>query len=476
MTAERRILSNSALLGGLEGIGQALNLAMVVLLTRAYGLSALGAYSFAMALGVALATLATFGSTSYATREIARDGGRAAALLATLGPLQTGAALAGIAALAAWASLSAAVPHGNAIAAVAASHLISRLGVLYVAPLIAVERFGRAAWLSLLERLLGLGMFVLASSRGADFANATLALPLAALVSAGLACASLRRHRKGWSSSAGAVRTADVLRASMPFLWTAVVATLYQRGGLLLLTAFAGTLAAGTFAAGERLLVPCAMLYGTFAAAAFPAFARLAGEPPRLQELAARCHHISLLVTLGLATLTALLAPPVIEIVWDHPVPGAVPVLRVLALGVVLRSMSALLGAQCLAVGAENEAAKVRVLVLLAFAALAIPATRFAGALGLAVAATLSDLLLVVGLSATLRRRGQRAISFATAARPVAAAATAAAVFAALPAWPMPGQLAAATGLLGVAMFVSGSIRLHDLRFLEALLRGRSPA
>ena len=42
MTAERRIIGNSALLGGLEGIGQVVNLATVVLLTRAYGLSALG--------------------------------------------------------------------------------------------------------------------------------------------------------------------------------------------------------------------------------------------------------------------------------------------------------------------------------------------------------------------------------------------------------------------------------------------------
>jgi PST family polysaccharide transporter len=476
MNAERRILANSALLGGVEVIGQALNLAMVVVLARAYGVSALGAYSFAMALGVVLATLATIGTTGYAIREIARDGSRTVALLATLGPVQAGAVLAGVAVLAAWAAISSGVPHGPAIAAVAASHLISRLGALYVAPLAAAEQFGRASWLGLLERVLGLGLFLLASSRGADFAGAAIALPVAALVSASLAWGSFRRHLPRHPPSAGAVRAIDALQASLPFFWTAVVATLYQRGGLLVLTAFAGTLAAGTYAAGERLLVPCAMLYGTFAAAAFPAFARLAGDPERLQEVVARCHRISLLVTLGLASLTALLGPRLVDLVWDHPVPGALTVLRVLALGVVLRSMSALLGAQCQALGAESDVAKVRILGLLGFVAMAIPATLFAGALGLAVATAISDLLLLAGLSAALRQRGHRPVSIAAAARPIAAAAAAAAIFLLLPAWPLPVQMAAAAGLLGVAMFVTGSVRLHDLRFLATLLRGRSPA
>ena len=94
MKAERRILGNSALLGMLEGAGQLVNLALVVLLARAYGLEALGAYSFAMALGMVLGTFAGLGATSYATRELAREPARSAELLALLGPPQRAAVLA----------------------------------------------------------------------------------------------------------------------------------------------------------------------------------------------------------------------------------------------------------------------------------------------------------------------------------------------------------------------------------------------
>jgi len=477
MTAERRILGNSALLGALEGIGQVLNLAMVVLLARGFGVTALGAYSFAMALGVALSTLASLGATSYAIREIARDHGRAGVLLAAIAPAQASVALAGVATLACWAALSAGdAPQASAIASVAASHLISRLGALYQAPSIATERFGRAAGLNLLERVLALGLFSAASAAGAGFVAATLALPTAAIVAVALSWTWMRRDWAGAWRTHGTIRTVEAVRASLPFLWTAVVSTLYQRGGVLILTAIGGTLAAGTFAAGDRLLVPCAMLYGTFAAAAFPALARLGHEPARLRELAGRCQRISLLVTAGLSALIALIAPELVESVWGHPVPGAVPVLRVLALGAVLRSMAALLAAHCQALGAEAEAARVRVWVLLAFVMLAIPATRFAGALGLAVAAATSDLLLCTGLSACLHRRDQLALSVAILVRPVMAVAVAAAIAYRLPTLPVLGQATMIAALLAATMFASGSVRLHDLKFLLALLRGRSPS
>jgi O-antigen/teichoic acid export membrane protein len=477
MTTERRILGNSALLGGLEAIGQVVNLAMVVLLARLFGVAALGAYSFAMALGAALGSLASLGATSYAIREIARDGSRTGALLGAIAPAQALLALAGVGALAGWAALSAADPsQAVAIASVAASHLISRVGALYQAPSIAGERFGRAAWLSLLERVVALVGFSAASAAGAGFAAATLALPAAAVIATALSWILLQREWPLPWQARDPLRTGGALRASLPFLWTSVVATLYQRGGLLILTAFGGTLAAGAFAAGERLLVPCAMLYGTFAAAAFPAFARLGSEPQRLRELAGRCQRIGLLVTAGLSALIALIAPELVRTVWGHPVAEAVPVLRVLALGVVLRSMAALLAAQCQALGAEADAARDRMLALLAFFVIAIPAVRYAGALGLAVAASTSDGLLVAALSLHLRRRGQLAMSVATLARPLLAVAAAAVIIARLPVLPVLGQATMAAALLVATMLASGSVRLHDLRFLREMLRGRSPA
>jgi O-antigen/teichoic acid export membrane protein len=180
--------------------------------------------------------------------------------------------------------------------------------------------------------------------------------------------------------------------------------------------------------------------------------------------------------TTGLAALIALLAPDLVRIVWGHPVPLAVPVLRVLAVGVVLRSIAALLSAQCQALGAEADAARARLAALVAFGIASIPAARLGGALGLAVAAVASDLLLVARMSGLLRRRAQLRFSVAAATRPLGAILATVALNALAPAMPFWGRAATATATLGLAMFASGSIRLHDLRFLRDILRGRSPA
>jgi O-antigen/teichoic acid export membrane protein len=157
-------------------------------------------------------------------------------------------------------------------------------------------------------------------------------------------------------------------------------------------------------------------------------------------------------------------------------VPGAVPVLRVLAVGVVLRAIAALLSIHCQALGAESRAVRVRGAMLLAFALLALPASALAGAVGLAAAMLVSDLVLVAGLVTVLRRQQRQGPAIGAMARPPAAAALAALLCAQLPPLPLPALAAATAALLTAALLLSGSLRLQDLRFLRDLLRGRSPA
>ncbi|MCP5328914.1 MAG: oligosaccharide flippase family protein [Steroidobacteraceae bacterium] len=476
MTTTGRILGNSALLGALEAAGQLVNLAMVVLLTRRYGLEALGVYSFAMALGVLLATLAGLGATSYATREMARDPARAAALLAALAPPQRLAVLGGIVVLALWSVSALAPAAAMAIALVASSHLLTRLTNLYLAPSMAGERFQLVAWLGFGERGLALAVFAALAGAGLDFDVACLALPAAALIALLIAHRQARRDLPGPWPRATPAASRTAVRAALPFLWTLLISTFYQRGGLLLLTAIAGTAAAGVFAAGERLLVPCAMLYGSFASAAFPAYSRLAHDAPRLQELATRCLRIVLLSTAALAAMLAVLAPQLVQLVWDLPVPEAVPVLRVLAIDIVLRASIALLSIHCQALGAEARAAHMRTAMLLAFVLLALPASALAGSTGLAVAMLASDLALVAGLWVLLRRQQHQGPTIAILLRPLLAAALAAWACTLLPPLPLPALAATAAGTIAAALLLSGSLRLQDFRLLRDLLRDRSPA
>lgn len=477
MTVGRRILANAAAFGSLEAGTQVANLVIVVLLTRRYGLESLGSYAFAMALGSTLATFVGLGATGFAMRELAREPARARWLLAALGPPQYLLAALLLTAAVAWAEvMQPDQGAATAVMAILCAQCLERFTNFQLAPQMAAERFGRVALLGLAERTLALLAFATLAERGASFAAACLAFPLTSLAALGIAAGWTRRTTPPAAARPATGERIAAVRAALPFLWSVAITTLYQRGGLLVLTAAGGAAAAGTFAAGERLLVPCAMLYGTFATAALPALARLSGDAARLRDLATRCLRLVLLATVGLATVTASVAEPLVQRVWGTSPPGAVDVLRVLAAATALRAMTSLLSVIGQALGAERDVARLRGVALLGFAVLSTPASAHFGALGLAGASGITDLALVLGMLSSLRRTRGLHLAVGGVLRLFAAAALVLPVCAALPAQPLPTAALIAAGVFTAAMFASGCVRPGDVTALGVLLRDRRAA
>ena len=268
-----------------EIVGQLANFAFVVLLTRRFGVEILGWYSFAMALGTVLSPFVSLGGSTYLTRELAREPASASALFAAFRPVQLSSGLL------VWLVMALTALAANVdtavrlvIVIVGAYHVLLRMVALYLAPSAARERMVGTAVVGGGHRILVAALAATAIVLGFSAPVALLAMPVSAFLSLVAAWAYARRELRAPSTVPCAVNRTALMRAALPFLGTALLAAIYSRGGVLLLTGLRGEVATGLYAAADRLLVPINVVTGTFITAIFPALTRFASEPDGLRE------------------------------------------------------------------------------------------------------------------------------------------------------------------------------------------------
>jgi len=475
-SVERRIFFNTAVLGISEVVGQFANFGFVVLLTRRFGVELLGGYSFAMALGAVLAPFVSLGAVSYVTRELARDPGRAGAYFAALRPVQLSSGLA-VWLVMALTALLAGMGRNQmlVIVIVGAYHVLLRMAALYLAPAAANQRLLSTAIVGGGHRVLFAILATVAIMAGCDAPLALLAMPASALLSLLAARAYVHRGTPAaLPSSTHAVNTAAVVRASLPFLGTAVLMVMYSRGGVLLLTALRGQVATGMFAAADRLVAPFYMTTAMFVTAVSPALARLAVEPDRMRELARGCLRLTLLVTIPLAAALAIFSSDITTIVFGIELRGSAYVLALLAPLLVLRSISSLWMSQCIAIGEEQRMAITRAKAVAVFFVLGATAIVAGGPVGLAVATVLSEVYLAWGLQRLFSEHSHQESAWRIARAPGAAAVCAAAGAALATPLALPARVALVAGILVLVTVLLGGIRGQDLRFFAAMLRRES--
>jgi O-antigen/teichoic acid export membrane protein len=474
MQLERRIFVNTAVLGVGEAAGQLANFVFVVLLARRYGAEVFGWYSFAMALGAVLAPFVSLGGSTYITREVARDDKRASSLLSALRPIQlaSGAVVWLVMALVA---LKVGVDRDNAliIVIVGAYHVLLRMGALYLTPDVARERLASTAVLGAGHRVLLAALAGMAILLGFGAQVALLAMPVSAFALLLVARAVGKRDVPASPACNGTIQRAALVRASLPFLGTALLAALYDRGGVLLLTAMRGELSTAMFAAADRLLVPMYMVTGVFATAVFPPLMRLSNKPQDMRMLGRRCLRLVLLVMIPLAAGLAVFAADLTTVIFGPQLQAAAPVLALLAPLPALRSINALWMNQCVALNQEERAVLIKtraVATFFVFAAIGIAAL---GASGLAISSVASEVLLALGLRRVLANHAQYHPAWKIARAPMMATVCASVAALLMSELALPARLLVfAATIIGVTALLDG-VGVHDFRFFAAILRSR---
>ena len=466
---ERRVFINTAVLGVGEAVGQLANFAFVVVLARRYGVEVFGWYSFAMALGAVLALLVSLGGVGYVTRELARDAVGAQATFDSLRPLQMVNGLIVWLMIVIVATLSDVTPGETwVIVIVGAYQILLKMTALYLAPAAARQRPLAVAVVGGGHRVLVATLAGAAILLGLDAPVALLAMPIAALVALLVA----RAHADRYAPTAEVtIRRLQVIRASLPFLGTGILAVIYSRGGLLLLTVMGGGIATGLFSAADRLLMPIYVVTGVFATALLPSLASLADKPERMSELARRCLRLVLLTSIPLCALLAIFSDEIVTLVFGPELGAAGATLSLLAPLPVLRSVTTLWSTQCLAVNEEHGVAVAKTRSTVVFLVLATAGIWLAGAAGLAIACIASESYLAFRLRGLLARHSQCEPVFRVALRPVVAAVAAATVATLVSSMGLPLRLLLVAGALVLTLALVGGVRAHDLRFLTQIVR-----
>lgn len=355
----RQIRLNSLWLLLARLIVQAQLVVFTILVARSLGVAGFGQYAFVAALIFMGNVATTFGTDTLLIREVARaravvhprqdDAGLIAAALW----LQLGLSIAWLVIVA----IGAEVLHGQSREVVVALKVYSlsllplAFYTVYTAVLRAHERMDLYLLLNVLIAFVQLSGAWWALQQSANLLSLVIALDLVQLiaaVAAGLLCRSSlpsfhfdRRltSRQVWR----------VVRLAWPFAVLGVLAVIYQRLGVLMLSTLGTEAQAGWFAAASRVIEPVKILHFAVLGALLPTLARLtapvAGSAEPQTHLAARIFRRSMLFLLLSSLLAAgviiALAQPIVSLLFGASYAGSVIPLQILAVSLIPYTVSA---------------------------------------------------------------------------------------------------------------------------------------
>lgn len=474
MQHEQRILKNTAVLGAGEAVGQVAGFVFVVVCGRAYGRGVLGWYAAGMALGAVATVLVSAGTRGMLLRDLAQRPEESARRVAGTLPYQLALSVLVLAVLGALSFTFVRSAAGRwIILSLGLSQVTLAAASLLLIPLRARQIMWPGALAGAAYRtvvvLAAVALIMLGAPSGPVFA----AFPATAILITVVVFVTVRRFlggrlERGINSFA---EQRALYTAALPFFGSAVLDTVYGRVGLLLLILIAGAESAGVYTAADRLLVVVSVFRVLFTAALYPAVAHLAvADRPRGIELSNRCMRLILVFTVPAAGLMAIFHKEIIALTFGPSFARAGAVLLLLAPALVIRGINGLWTTQALAVGLQGAVFRVHGLMVAMFAATSIVLIPVAGPRGLVAALLLAEAVYAIGLRALLSTDGFRARVLPLLPKPLAAIAAGTLVYFPLEAAALPLRAAAVVAAMVATLFLTGAVRVHDLKYLQSIL------
>ncbi|HSD84566.1 MAG TPA: polysaccharide biosynthesis C-terminal domain-containing protein, partial [Anaerolineae bacterium] len=151
-----------------------------------------------------------------------------------------------------------------------------------------------------------------------------------------------------------------VARLAWPFALLSVLAVIYQRLGVLMLSTLATDAQAGWYAAAMRIIEPLKMLHFAVLGALLPALSHLAAPINRQQHLLAtslfrRSLLFLLIFSLFAGCVIVVLAQPIVMLLFGATYAPAVEVVQLLAVSVLPYTISASLSLRLVTQGRERR-------------------------------------------------------------------------------------------------------------------------
>lgn len=398
----RRVLANTAYRAAADIGSKLISIAFFVVLARKLGESGFGVFVLGLTLAAVLTVLADFGQDLVLTREVARDRSRVDEYFTNTVAVKLAAAAPLILLAAVVTSLLGTDSDTRAVLLLLSVALVAeRLASTCFAVYQAYEQLVYVPVVIITQRALTAAFGIAALAAGADVVAVAAIYLGCAVVALGLSVFLLRRR---------VVRPRFVL---VPRSWPALVAAAAPVGvasvfSLLLfrvdtaILAFLDSAAAvGAYGAAFRLFEATLFLSWAVRTAVYPVLARLsATSRPTFGDVFDRAIKLVVALTLPLSIGAAILAEPIIDLVYGKEYDNAVRPLAILAPAIVLYSVAEVSGGLLVARDRQRATAIANGAVAVLNLALSLVLISRYSLDGAAVAALVTQLVLMAGLLA----------------------------------------------------------------------------
>jgi len=463
------------------GVGQVVTrlagFAVVIVLARSLGEADFGRYTVAVGVVGILALVIQLGMGGYLVREGARAPDLLNRLLGHVLVLRT---VLGVLAVLVAAALGVLLGYDRitltVLVVLAVAAVVRELANSYQAVLLALERARDAAALQagqavaiaagpLLAVVLGGGVVTVAL---ATLAGAAITLPW-----------SWRRLRRQWGERARIELTGirTTLAVSAVFAASHGLHSVLTYLDSVMVHGFLGNVETGLYGAAYRVLLGVFLVPAVYMDATTRMISRLAHtDRGRMVEVYSRAVAHMTMVGVALGAGGAILAGPILELLYDEPYLRATGALAILLPGAIFAVPMWMTAMTAYALGLQNRVAITWGLAVLANAVANLFLIPRFGIEGAAAASVAAEAFAMVAVTVMLRRAGVRANLLESFGKPLVAGAMMCAAVWPLRELPLPIPIAA-----GAAAFLLGLLLLRafgpdDRALLRALTRWRATA
>jgi O-antigen/teichoic acid export membrane protein len=389
------------------GLGVALSLVSVPLLTRHLGVAGFGSFVTVLSLSSIVALVADAGLTVIGVREYVTLGpSDRSRLVANILALRLVIATAGVLVVIGFgyaAGYEPSLVSGIALAGVGV--LLLTVYQTYTIPLAADLRLVRVTALELLRQALMVAGYLLLIVAGAGIVG-FLAIPIPVGVVLVIVTALAIRHLVSLRPGLDRIEARSLLAATLPVAAASILGALFYKIAVVMMSVISNDDQTGYFSASVRIIEVIVPVASLITSAAFPLLVRSASDAPdRFVRRMQRLFEIVFVLGAAITVLLVVGARPLILFVGGEEFLPAVPVLQIQGASVWASFLFAAWAAGLLASNAQRSLATATVVGVAAVVALTAALAPTHGAEGTALAMTLSEGTLAAVTGVLLMRR-----------------------------------------------------------------------
>jgi O-antigen/teichoic acid export membrane protein len=357
----QRILANTVYRAAADVGSKLISIAFFVVLARQLGESGFGVFVFGLTLAAILTVLANFGQDLVLTREVARDHSRLDAYFANTVGLKLAVALPVlVTAAAVMAAIGTDMETRWVVLLLGIALVAEQLAYTCFAVYQAFEQLVYVPVVIIGQRLLTALVGIAALVAGASVVAVSAIYLGAAVAALALAYALLRRHVARPRLAFSARVWPQLFAAAAPVGAASVLSLLMFRADTAILALFDSSEVVGGYGAAFRLFEATLFLSWAVSTAVYPVLSRLSvTSRPSVGDVFDGALKLVVALTLPLSVGMAILAEPIIHLLYGREFDEAVVPLQILAPAIVAYSVAFVSGGMLVAQNRQRATAVV---------------------------------------------------------------------------------------------------------------------